>query len=200
MATTCRKAGPSPQSARVSNLAFFGYGSLVNRATHAYHAPRPARLDGWRRVWRGTHLRKVAYLSVTPDETCSLQGLVADVHGEDWAALDAREAAYRRHDVTDTVSHSGPIVKTALYQVEPHHIADNDGHPILLSYLDVVVQGYLLEFGEEGVADFFQTTSGWHAPILDDRANPIYPRHQNLSADQTALVDRHLAAVMEKAE
>lgn len=184
----------------MSNLAFFGYGSLVNCATHSYHAHRPAQLAGWRRVWRGTHLRKVAYLSVKPDETCILQGLVAQVHDDSWSALDAREAAYRRHDVSHLVTHDGPALQTAVYQVEPHHIAPPADHPILLSYIDVVVQGYLHIFGQAGVQHFFDTTAGWGTPILNDRADPVYPRHQTLSAAETALVDTHLAAVMQKTE
>ena len=66
---------------------------------------------------------------------------------------------------------------------------------MLLSYVDVVVQGYLREFGEDGVAQFFATTDGWDAPILDDRADPVYPRHQALTAKERAFTDRHLADV-----
>ena len=58
-------------------------------------------------------------------------------------------------------------------------------HPILLSYLDTV--------GPEGAARFFETTSGWDAPILDDRSAPRYPRHQRLSPAETTVVDQHLA-------
>jgi hypothetical protein len=61
-----------------------------------------------------------------------------------------------------------------------------------LSYIDVVVQGYLREFGEEGVARFFATTDGWDAPVADDRADPIYLRHQTLTRAERALVDRWL--------
>ena len=48
-------------------------------------------------------------------------------------------------------------------------------------------------FGLDGVAAFFDTTDGWDAPILDDRAAPRYPRHQRLAPDETALVDQHLS-------
>jgi hypothetical protein len=56
----------------------------------------------------------------------------------------------------------------------------------------VVVQGYLREFGEEGVTRFFTTTHGWDAPILDDRAAPRYPRHQPVTATERAITDAHL--------
>lgn len=52
-----------------------------------------------------------------------------------------------------------------------------------------------MEFGEAGVARFFATTDGWDAPILDDRAKPQYPRAQQLSSAETALVDRMLRAL-----
>ncbi len=184
----------------MSDPAFFGYGSLVNVATHDYADPRPAMLHGWRRVWRKTNLREAAYLSVEPANDSTLRGLIARVHGADWALLDAREAAYHRHDITPVVRHNGPKAPTAIYQVKPEHAADEGDHPILLSYLDVVVQGYLRVYGHEGVADFFRTTVGWNTPVLNDRADPVYPRHQPLSDDERALVDRHLAAVMKQAE
>ena len=44
-----------------------------------------------------------------------------------------------------------------------HTIHPQPKTPILLSYLDVVVQGYLAEFGEAGVARFFASTDGWGA-------------------------------------
>ncbi|MGJ8621734.1 MAG: gamma-glutamylcyclotransferase family protein [Yoonia sp.] len=184
----------------MKQLGFFGYGSLVNCATHSFADPRPAQLAGWRRVWRGTHLREVAYLSVEPDNATTLQGLVARVPDTDWAALDAREGAYLRHDVSHLVSHDLPDLQTAVYQVEARHIAPAQAHPILLSYLDVVVQGYLRIFGESGVQHFFETTAGWDTPMLNDRAAPIYPRHQTLTARETALVDDHLAAVVQQTE
>ena len=175
----------------MSDPAFFGYGSLVNLATHAYANPRPARLPGWRRVWQQTNLREAAFLSVVRDEESHLQGVLAEVPGADWALLDQREAAYQRHDVSDHVGRAD----TAVYQVKAEHALKGGEHPILLSYLDVVVQGYHRMFGTEGVAHFFATTDGWHLPILDDRADPIYPRHQRLASEERALVDHHLGLV-----
>lgn len=181
----------------MSDPAFFGYGSLVNLATHDYDDPRPATLHGWRRVWRKTTLRKAAYLSVIPDSDSTLHGVIARVPGADWVALDQRETAYQRHDVSETVRHDGQPTQTAVYQVAPEHISDAEDHPILLSYVDVVVQGYLRVFGKEGVSHFFATTDGWNAPILNDRDDPIYPRHQVLSSAERDLVDAYLAAMMQ---
>jgi len=171
---------------------FFGYGSLVNRATHAYPNAARARVRGWARVWRGTSLRKVAYLSAVESPGAEIEGLVAAVPGGDWHALDQRERAYARHRVAMIDHEHARDLEVQIYKVEPHHVSAMEAHPILLSYLDVVVQGYLREFGEEGALRFFDTTSGWDAGVLDDRAEPIYPRAQILNAAETAFVDEAL--------
>lgn len=170
---------------------FFGYGSLVNCDTHGFIGAQPARLRGWRRIWRHTVLRPVAYLTVVPDDSCEIDGLIAEVPGRDWAALDERESAYDRvsaaHQVVHGLSHAAEI---AVYSIpEGKHGTPSEAAPVLLSYLDVVVQGYLREFGEEGARRFFDTTQGWDAPVMDDRADPIYPRHQRLTAQERAFVD-----------
>jgi len=171
---------------------FFGYGSLVNRGTHVYAAAHPARLSGWRRVWRHTGRRRAAYLTVVRDETCEIDGLIAEVPGADWAALDQREAAYDRMRATHQVRHTLPDrPEIAVYAIP--ETAQGAVAPVLLSYLDVVVQGYLREFGERGVRDFFDTTGGWDIPLIDDRAAPRYPRHRALRDDERALTDAHLA-------
>jgi hypothetical protein len=103
--------------------------------------------------------------------------------------LDTREFAY------DRVALDG-LSNTVIYEIpEGKHSAASHAHPILLSYLDVVVQGYLNEFGEAGALLFFATTHGWDAPILNDRNAPRYPRHQTLSTFETEFVDDALAAL-----
>lgn len=173
---------------------FFGYGSLVNRKTHDYGLAYPARARGWRRIWRHTALRPVAFLTAVPDSGTEIDGLIAPVPNGDWRALDAREHAYDRVRLVDLPHHPLPFAPdVAIYAIpEGKHGAPTMAHPVLLSYLDVVVQGYLTEFGEEGVARFFDTTDGWDAPILDDRSHPHYPRHQDLSPSETDLVDAWL--------
>ena len=168
---------------------FFGYGSLVNRATQDYPGVKRATVSGWRRAWRHTGARMVAFLTAVPCPNTRIDGLLAEVPGGDWAALDAREWAYIR-------APAEPGRGAQIYHIPADlHTAPSQTHPILLSYLDVVVQGYLNEFGETGVARFFATTDGWEAPIINDRAAPQYPRAQQLSPDETALVDAMLSDV-----
>lgn len=173
---------------------FFGYGSLVNRATHTYPDVVQAHVTGWRRVWRGTNLRNVAFLTAEPDSGAEIAGLIASVPGADWVALDKRERAYTRHNVADIRhGHSGRL-DVQIYSVEPRH-GEEGQHPILLSYLDTVIQGYLTEFGEDGARDFFDVTGGWHRPLFDDRAAPIYPRATDVSLDERAFVDENLVRI-----
>ena len=176
---------------------FFGYGSLVNPATHDFRDPQPARLTGWRRAWRHTDLRPVAFLTAIPAPGHAIDGMIARVPHADWEALDQREWAYDRIQATNHISHAlEQAPEISVYAVPESRQRDSTvQYPVLLSYLDVVVQGYVRAFGLEGVQHFFDTTDGWDAPILNDRAEPRYPRHQQLKPDETALVDRHLARI-----
>ncbi len=180
----------------MSDPAFFGYGSLVNLATHDYVDPRPATLYGWRRVWRKTTLRDAAFLSVERDPDSHIDGVIATVRGGSWAALDAREAAYAKVDVTAAL---GAAHTTVVYRVIDSLTTERGGH-ILLSYLDVVVQGLLRMHGPQGVARFFASTHGWDTPVRDDRAAPQYPRSQTLRAAEVALVDACLATRVQMPE
>ncbi|MCV6594883.1 MAG: gamma-glutamylcyclotransferase [Silicimonas sp.] len=173
----------------MSEPHFFGYGSLVNRATHGYDAAHPAAIDGWRRCWRHIAALDHAFLTAVPAPGHRINGLIAAVPGADWAALDEREMFYERIPAQD-VDHPLERAAVEIYHAPEALNAPAEGlMPIHLSYLDVVVQGYLREFGEAGVADFFATTDGWEAPVLDDRAAPRYPRHQVLSRAERALSD-----------
>jgi hypothetical protein len=181
----------------MSNAYFFGYGSLVNRRTHIYEPALPALARGWRRAWRCTPEREPAFLTVIPDPDCEIEGLVALVPGQDWAALDLRETNYDRLPASHCVTHTlGDGADVAIYAIpEGTRHPPDDSHPVLLSYLDVVLQGYLREFGRDGADRFLATTTGWEAPILNDRARPQYPRAQELTDADRLYVDQSLHAL-----
>lgn len=173
---------------------FFGYGSLVNRRTHVYDQAHVATIDGWRRRWRHLKALDHAVLTVVPAPGHRIEGLIAEVPGADWAALDEREEFYQRVPAEGVVHPLEIAPAVEIYHVPEGVNATSDRpNPISLSYLDVVVQGYLTEFGEAGVTGFFTTTDGWDAPVLDDRAAPRYPRHQALEDAERALTDEWLA-------
>lgn len=187
----------------MSDPFFFGYGSLVNARTHDHPDPSPATVSGWTRSWRHTTRRPYAYLSVMPSEVTSIDGLIARVPENDWTALDKREAGYHRQAIEDDSIKHGRSDPTEVQIYQTHAETDITGrvfYPILLSYLDVVVQGFRDIFGEDGVAAFFTSTEGWEAGILDDRSAPIYPRAQKLSPLETELVNHHIARLPAKVE
>ena len=177
----------------MSDPFFFGYGSLVNRSTHTYPRATQATVKGWARAWKKSKLRRVAFLTAIEAHGEEIDGLIAAVPGADWAALDERERAYHRLPVVEIRHDHPPLPDIQIYRARPDHIEEAVGdHVMLLSYVDVVVQGYLREFGAEGADRFFATTHGWDMPICDDRADPVYPRHQRLSAEERAFVDDRL--------
>ncbi len=175
---------------------FFGYGSLVNRLTHGYAPAHRAVATGWRRAWRATPERRVAYLTAVPDPGARIDGLIAPVPPEGWAALDHREAAYDRLHAAHQVAHEADAADIAIYAIAAErHFPPTPENPVLLSYLDVVLQGYLIEYGRDGAERFLATTTGWDAPILNDRAAPRYSRAQRLSDAETAFVDDALSSM-----
>lgn len=170
----------------------FGYGSLVNRATlPPFVSARPMRLSGWRRAWRASGRSEagggVCSLSVTPAEGAAADGLAITFEDAIWPLIRRREIRY------DPVTLDGGMI---VFRAEPaiDRFGD-DEHPIHLSYVEVVLRGFLTEFGEAGTARFMAETDGWHAPVLDDRAAPRYPRAQHLAQSERALVDRMLKTV-----
>lgn len=173
---------------------FFGYGSLVNHLTHENRPLHLARLAGWRREWCLTKARSIAFLSVRPCAGSEVSGLVSQVPNGDWAALDAREFAYDRH-LAPVVAENVDAEDVAIYAVSAAHRVNTGQGVILLSYLDVVIEGYLHHFGPEGVAAFFATTDGWDWPVLDDRGAPQYPRHRDVGPEVRALSDQFLATL-----
>jgi len=180
----------------MSDPYFFGYGSLVNSQTHVYPGTQPAILHGWRRAWVGSPARGVVLLTAIESQSDSIEGLAACVPGGDWNALDTREEGYARV-WTPNVHIEGfeQPPHTSVYSVLPEHRVDKVDQVILLSYLDVVAQGFLRVFGAEGLQKFFDTTDGWDTPVLNDRNAPKYPRHQSLTKQERNMVDDHLAQV-----
>jgi hypothetical protein len=174
---------------------FFGYGSLVNTRTHRHLPAHKARARGWRRAWRAIPGRPLAFLTVIPDPDSEIDGLIAGVADDDWPALDRREEFYDRLDASDVVSHEAEgTPRIAIYSVPADRSVFPDRErPVLLSYLDVVLQGYLDVYGEAGAERFIETTEGWEAPILDDRRAPLYPRAQQLTDAERDWVDAAIA-------
>jgi glutathione-specific gamma-glutamylcyclotransferase len=187
----------------MSLFTCFGYGSLVNLATLAPDVLAvPVRLTGWRRAWRlsgpSSYGRRCT-LTVVPDPGCAIDGVLIAQPGDRLRALDKREAEYNRTAVQseDVEWLAEPPVgwpAPFLYVGRPEHTRPGDAdHPVLLTYLDAVIAGFLRLFGPAGAERFVATTLDWHVPIRDDRADPVYPRAVSLSGRERAYIDGLLA-------
>jgi hypothetical protein len=196
-------------AARGEIIAYFGYGSLVNRATHRTEivAARPCRLKGWRRFWRPrpdmpfnpAQATPVSLLTVRRVADSWIDGLLVFDRAENLPSLDEREAHYERRLVppTDIELRTGKLpdgCEIFVYEAR-EGLPDHDGNacPILQSYLDAVLQGFLAEHGEAGLSRFVLETDGFETAVLADRHAPVYPRAVVLTVSERALIDTLLA-------
>lgn len=186
------------RSAEGRVVAYFGYGSLVNRSTHQNETlqVQATRLIGWRRIWRARPDMPgfpAALLTVRPESQQSCDGLLVFDHLDNLPAVDRREARYERLEVTGDMF-SGDVAAPAGCPVYVYSALENvPAHPrppqILRSYLDAVFQGFLTHFGEDGVLRFVRETGNWEIGVADDRDAPIYPRSVKLSRAETEFFD-----------
>jgi len=186
-------------------VAYFGYGSLVNRTTlrTQFIDAQPARLYGWRRCWRPRKRddsidteRRSSMLSARPHTGDAIDGLLVYDRLDHLPAVDAREATYDRVCVqVDYLEVSGPVPEECpvyIYEAHTNSAAHDPGAPILQSYLDAVMQGFMHEFGEAGVLGFLHSTDGFDRPVRADRHAPVYSRAVDLPDHQRSLFDTML--------
>ena len=74
-----------------------------------------------------------------------------------------------------------PDCPVYVYEAQTNGVSHDPHDPILQSYLDAVLQGFLAEFGKEGARNFLATT-------------PIYPRAVRLSPEEQLFFDDLLQA------
>ncbi|KQT57391.1 MULTISPECIES: gamma-glutamylcyclotransferase family protein [unclassified Aureimonas] len=184
-------------AAEGSVVAYFGYGSLVNKATlrTRFLAIRRAEVVGWRRFWLPRPAPYAAYLSVRPEPGHPTQGVVVYDLAENLPLVDEREAGYRRVAVDggEVFVEGAPDVEVPLFLYEalrPEETAAEAGCFLLQSYLDAVLQGFLALYGEEGLRRFVGETEGFETDIVADRHAPRYPRSVTLGSGEAELFDR----------
>ena len=188
-------------------IAYFGYGSLVNRDTLRtdYVSAQPVRLKGWRRCWkprhRGDPLRgghATSLLSVRQVEGNVIDGLLIYDRVENLPSVDEREATYDRVAVPlerlDMAGGTLPDCPVYVYEAQTNTADHDPHHPILQSYLDAVLQGFLREFGKDGVHNFLETTDGFERHVHADRHDPVYPRAVQLIEEERHFIDTLLEA------
>ena len=168
----------------------FGYGSLANQGTHDWPDAGTATLSGWRRAWshRATGERFVTALTIEPAPGSVIEGRLLALPDTDWPKLDARESGY---ECVAAPVH--PMLPDTVTYVSGNHVPADEVHPIWLSYVDTVLEGFFALGGIVSVEAFITTTDGWDAPIVDDRIDKRYPRATTLSRDTEREIDGLLA-------
>jgi len=191
-----------------AHFAYFGFGSLVNRKTLSNDIVDviPAKLKGWRRHWQprpaeaktAEHMRSIALLSIHRDPSIDITGVIVIDKTSNLIALDQRERNYQKVnlDASNFVIENNNVSALDELSIHVYRSPPVAMPPVRLSllrsYLDVVMQGYLREFGEAGVAGFIETTKGFELQIHEDRRKPLYSRHQPISDDECAIFERFL--------
>lgn len=181
-------------------VAYFGYGSLVNKHTlrTKFLGIRRAEIRGWRRMWLPRGNEAAALLSVRPAPEYQTQGVVVYDRAEHLPAVDEREAGYLRRvvDTADvTIAGAPGQVPLYVYEAERHAESAAALHaPILQSYLDAVLQGFLLLYGEASVRRFVAETEGFETQVIADRHAPLYPRSVVLTDAEMRLFDALVSA------
>src|SRR5690349_10132293 len=184
------------QDAPADEVAYFGYGSLVNEFTWARpYEKQVGAIDGWIREWKhcvDTPFGKICALTVAPRSSSRIRGLFIKCDREELKAVDDREIGYERTLVSETEITSAKGLPRELYIYKstqiPYRRGDKD-YPLFLSYVEVVILGYFKVFGEAGVDHFISTTTGWDTPVFDDRDRPLYPRVAPIEPDVRLLIE-----------
>jgi hypothetical protein len=165
-----------------------GYGSLMakesrNRTSELTGIAVPIRFRGFRREWNARVVEMgMTALGVVPERNGIATGVL--VQATDINAFDMREQGYSRMCIEwcDIETCDGTPIPFAqdeqlpqIYVPDRPMISTDPEAPIVLSYLCVILNSLLDEWGPDFSREFLQTTRCW-GPILDDLAAPHYQR------------------------
>lgn len=169
----------------------FGYGSLINSISRTVTGETGAavavKINGVSRYWsRISEDFGMSSVVVVKDSQGQCNGVLVEVPESELPAFDQRERGYQRVlvDAGDVSFYQHSIalddaeseINIWLYQAQ-QVVVPCTNHPVVFSYLDVILSG-CLEYSNEFCEDFVQLTKGWQHAMLNDRTAPRYPRVQ----------------------
>lgn len=173
----------------------FAYGSLVNAESASAQlgadasAPQAARLRataGFARAWSfnsptGFTALGVAQADRSSGAACDINGALLRVPAAKLPALDVRESGYarleldaalfdrHRSDADVSAAHAQLWPRDRVYVWVPEQQgAPSEDCPILQSYVDACLEGFLSLGGEAFAREFVESTSGWCEFFLND--------------------------------
>jgi hypothetical protein len=132
-------------------------------------------------------LFRAAAVGVTEKDGAVTNGVVVAVPETEIGAFDRREDGYTRIPlrklkgrprVTPLYGKRLPEVASGAVEVYVPDLpcAPRADAPIIQSYVDVLLAGAILQFGEGYARRLVQTTKGWEYDWVDDRHRPVYSR------------------------
>jgi len=172
-----------------------GYGSLIcaeSRSRTGIGSPAvPIEIEGIARRWSvPTPEWQATAVGAHVDDNATTSAIYFEVDAENLKRFDAREQGYQRRlipweQVTIAADHGNTteLPKKGnlwIYVGDSAHKPSKE-RPIMQSYLDVILNG-CLAISESFAERFMLTTQHWQQ-LVDDRANPQYPRALNKKAD-----------------
>ena len=183
-------------------VAYFGYGSLVNPRTlrTKFLGIRRAEAAGWRRVFLPRDANEeMSLLSVRRDEQAAVHGVVVYDLAAHLPSVDEREAGYARQivDLSRLSIETPPLENVPVFIYEAlagGPTAEDRQSAILQSYLDAVMQGFRMLYGDDGLRRFIEETDGFETKLWLDRDAPRYARSVALDEGEAAMFDRLVAA------
>lgn len=162
----------------------FGYGSLICAESRAKTGQSgisiPVRVKGIERQWNLVvdDLEGTAVGAIDNNES-QCNGVLVEVSESELPKFDEREIGYTRRPIPreDIVCLMTDRLPNGNYWV---YVADEPGkpdatHPLIQSYIDVILTG-CLDINEDFAKEFITTTTGWNNPWINDRQNPRYER------------------------
>lgn len=181
----------------------FAYGSLLHKSTWSFDAEiEMVSLQGWVRQWNQVvplDGGAITALSISPHPKKSIKGIILKVDKSTLESIGGREVGYNKTILAagslTSLNPKRPLLNDRIMAYtasKETKIWANKKAPILLSYIDVVAQGYFNLYGWEGLLHFFKSTQGWDLPILNDRKAPLYPRATTHDIGFLDLIDQQI--------
>jgi hypothetical protein len=173
----------------------FGYGSLICPDSRAITAPTvaersaiPVTVQNVERTWAKQSKRGMTAMGVRFREGAECVGVLVPVNDDELSQFDAREIGYDRVELQAEQVLQVPFLEDDYYNntflgeddidppqiwvyIQQEPIAATETHPIVQSYLDIILRG-CLTISEEFADAFMESTVGFHpSEISDDSDN-----------------------------
>lgn len=169
----------------------FGYGSLICPDSRAITAPTvaerhtiPVNAQNVERTWAKKSVRGMTSMGVRFREGVECVGVLVPVNEEELSQFDEREIGYDRVELKADDIFQIPFLADHYYEdtflaedkleipriwvyVQKDPIPATESHPIVQSYLDIILRG-CLSISEEFADEFMKTTKGWDPAELSD--------------------------------